>query len=310
MTDIVELIPSSKKTGLQLILFTLLALVQAPGQAQPNRDNSNIYAKDNLVAWCIVPFDVKNRGPVERSQMLNKLGITKLAYDWREKHIPSFDAELEALQAHHIALQAFWYYSGSEPEKDKNFAIILDALKRHGVKTQIWCMVSGIPGLDQMTQQEKVNATARVINYIADKAAEIGCTVGLYNHGGWYGEPENQLEIISYLKKPNIGIVYNFHHAEEQLKTFPNFFPKMLPHLMAVNLAGLKTGPPVKVVPVGQGDAELEMMRIVKNSNYKGPIGIINEEFAPDAETGLQMNIDGLKKILTKLGDQDALKTY
>ncbi|WP_229208784.1 sugar phosphate isomerase/epimerase family protein [Dyadobacter luticola] len=278
--------------------------------AQNKKGNGDIYKKDNLIAWCIVPFDSKNRGPVERAEMLNKLGINKLAYDWREKHIPTFDAELDALKAHKIKLQAFWLYSGPQPETDKNFAAIIDVLKRHKVKTQIWCMVGGIKDLDQMSQQEKINAHARVIAYIADKAAEIGCTVGIYNHGGWYGEPENQLEIINYLKKPNIGIVYNFHHAEEQLETFPKFFPKILPHLMAVNLAGLIKGNPVKVVPVGQGDAELEMMRIVQNSGYNGPVGIINEEFASDAEVGLQMNIDGMKKILAELGDTSALRTY
>ncbi|NIJ55658.1 sugar phosphate isomerase/epimerase family protein [Dyadobacter arcticus] len=299
-----------KGTCFQLILVTILLFISSNVWSQKAKGAKNIYAKDNLIAWCIVPFDSKNRGPVERAEMLNRLGINKLAYDWREKHIPTFDAELDALKSHKIDLQAFWLYSGPEPEKDKNLAIILDVLKRHKVKTQIWCMVAGIEDLDQMTQQEKVNVHARAVAYIADKAAEIGCSVGLYNHGGWFGEPENQLEIINYLKKPNIGIVYNLHHAEEQIETFPKFFPKMLPHLMAFNVAGLQKGNPVKVVPVGQGDAEMEMMQIVKRSSYSGPVGIINENFAPDAEEGLKMNLDGLKKILKETGDTAALKTY
>ncbi|GLU52092.1 sugar phosphate isomerase/epimerase family protein [Dyadobacter frigoris] len=294
----------------KLIFIIGLIIPGSQANAQKTKGAKNIYSRDNLIAWCIVPFDVKNRGPVERSEMLNKLGINKLAYDWREKHIPTFDAEIEALKAHHITLQAFWLHSGPEPENDKNLVSILEVLKRNKVKTQLWLMVSGIKGLDTMTQEEKVKAHAKPISYIAEKAAEIGCTIGLYNHGGWYGEPENQLEIISYLKKPNIGIVYNFHHAEEQIDRFPKFFPEILPRLLAINLSGLKKGNPVKVVPIGQGDAETEMIRIVKNSKYSGPIGIINEETAPDAEVGLTMNIDGLKKILKELGDSAALKTY
>ena len=100
-------------------------------------EKKKLYAKNNLIAWCIVPFDNKNRTPEERAQMLNKLGINKLAYDWREKHVPTFDAELDALKKHNITLQSFWYYSGPEPENDKNFATIIDLLKRHQVKTQI-----------------------------------------------------------------------------------------------------------------------------------------------------------------------------
>ncbi len=30
----------------------------------------SIYAKDNLVAWCIVPFDAAQRGPEARAKML------------------------------------------------------------------------------------------------------------------------------------------------------------------------------------------------------------------------------------------------
>jgi sugar phosphate isomerase/epimerase len=291
-----------------LLLVMLLKYQNTNAQNAPGTDN--IYARENLIAWCVVPFDSKNRDPVERAEMLNRLGFTMLAYDWREKHIPEFDQEMEALKSHNIKLQAFWLHSGPNPENDKTLPIILDVLKRDGIQTQIWCMVAGIKDMDKMTQQEKIEAVAKPLGYIADKAAEIGCSVGIYNHGGWYGDPENQLELIKYLKRANIGIVYNFHHAEEDINSFPEFFPKILPHLMAVNLMGLKKGTPVKVVPIGEGDAEAEMIRIVRESAYRGPIGIINEDTAPDAEVGLTMNVEGLKKILQAQSDKAALKTY
>jgi len=294
-----------------IVICTLLTLLSIQTvSAQKKKRTNNIYARQNLIAWCIVPFDSKERNPEQRAEMLNKLGFTMLAYDWREKHIPEFDAELEALKKHQIKLQAFWLYSGPNPENDKNLPIILDLLKRHKVRTEIWCMIGGIKDMDKMTQQQKIEVVARPVGYIADKAAEIGCTVGLYNHGGWYGMPENQLAVMDYLQRPNIGIVYNLHHAEEDIERFPGFFPKILPHLMAVNLMGLKKGNPVKVVLLGEGDAEAEMIRIIRESSYRGPIGIINEETAPDAEVGLTMNVDGLKKILKEQGDVRALKTY
>ncbi|WP_229216651.1 sugar phosphate isomerase/epimerase [Dyadobacter sp. 3J3] len=300
----------SRSLLLVLISMSVFTMLTIETKAQKSKNTANIFALDNLTAWCIVPFDSKNRGPVERAKMLNTLGINKLAYDWRAKHIPTFDSEIEALKTHHVTLQAFWLHSGPDPENDKDLETILEVLKRNKVKTQLWLMVTGINDLDGMTQEEKVKAHAKPIAYIAERAAEIGCTVGLYNHGGWYGEPENQLEIINYLKKPNIGIVYNFHHAEEQFDRFPKFFPEMLPYLLSINLSGLRKGNPVKVVPIGQGDVKTEMIRVVKNSTYNGPIGIINEETAPDAEVGLKMNMDGLKKILKQLGDSAALKTY
>ncbi len=287
-------------------LGMLLSLTTSLAQRKP----ASIYAKDNLVAWCIVPFDTKNRGPVERAEMLNKLGITRLAYDWREKHIPTFDEEIEACRSHHIKLEAFWMYSGPNPEQDQGLQAVLDVLKGKKVKTQIWLMIGGIKGMEQMSQEEKIKAVARPVQYVVERAAALGCTVGLYNHGGWFGEPENQLAVIDYLKKPNLGMVYNFHHAEEHIERFPQFFPKILPHLLALNLAGLRKGNPVKVVPIGDGDAEQGMMEVVKKSGYKGPIGIINEDTAPDAEVGLMLNMNGLQKVLKAMGDRQALRSY
>jgi sugar phosphate isomerase/epimerase len=294
----------------RIIAAVAFLLLFAPKTSPGQKKSKNLYSKDNLIAWCIVPFDSKNRTPEQRARMLNNLGINKLAYDWREKHVPTFDDELNALKEHNVTLQSFWYYSGPNPEKDKNFATMIDVLKRHNVKTQIWTMITGITGLDSMSQEKKIAANAKPVKYIAEKAAEIGCSVGLYNHGGWFGEPENQLAIIEYLRMPNIGIVYNFSHSEEQIHRFPEFYPKILPHLYAINLTGLQGGYPAKVVPVGEGNIEYRMMKIIEESDYAGPIGIINEDFAADAEDGLKMNMEGLKKYLRERGNKTALATY
>ena len=60
-----------------LIIFGLLNVLALPVAAADN------FAKDKLVAWCIVPFDAKKRGPAERAAKVANLGIKKEAYDWR-----------------------------------------------------------------------------------------------------------------------------------------------------------------------------------------------------------------------------------
>ena len=72
-------------------LLLLPHMIAPPGSAsEPPKD---IYAQENLVAWCIVPFDAKKRTPAERVAMLQKLGFKRYAYDWRAEHLPSFDEE-------------------------------------------------------------------------------------------------------------------------------------------------------------------------------------------------------------------------
>lgn len=293
----------------RLWISILLFVTLNAGVYSQQGGSKSIFSKGSIVAWCIVPFDSKNRGPVERAEMLNKLGISKLAYDWRETHIPTFDQELEALKRHHIQLQAFWLASGAKPAEEKGVEETFNFLARNKVKTQIWYLFFPPDGFDTMPQQLKLELAAKAVGYIAGRADSLGCSVGLYNHEGWFGEPENELAIISRLKMKNVGMVYNFNHAQQQVDRFPEFYPKILPHLIAVNLAGLKKGDQ-HIFPIGEGDSEKRMIEIVLKSQFKGPIGIINEDTHPDAEIGLRMNMAGLKGILQSLGYKAAAATY
>jgi sugar phosphate isomerase/epimerase len=266
-----------------------------------SRPTSDVFARDNLVAWCIVPFDAKHRGPKERADMLVRLGIRRVAYDWRDQHIPEWDEELEQYKSHGIDLVGFW-----APDRHQQ---ILDLLKRHGLKAQLWVM-GGEPKGD--SQDAKVETEASRIGAVAKLAGQYGCTVGLYNHGGWFGEPENQIAIIERLRQDgvtNVGIVYNLHHGHEHVVRFPAMLKLMKPYLMCLTINGMKKGGP-EVLPVGQGGDDLSLLKAIKGSGYSGPIAILNHREQIDAEEGLRQNIEGLTKLLRDMPDEQALKTY
>jgi sugar phosphate isomerase/epimerase len=272
-----------------------------PTQAQTPRSASateGLFGRDNLAAWCIVPFDARKRGPEERAVMLRRLGFKRFVYDWRAEHISSFDAELDALKLHDIELIGFWFPAAL----NQDARVILNLLKRHKIRTQLWVtMQDPAPGTREQT--EKVAASVHALRPIADEAAQIGCTVGLYNHGGWFGEPENQIAILDRLERPNVGLVYNLHHGHDHLDRFPALLAAMKPHLLALNLNGMakdgeKTGK--KILPVGQGDQDLSLLRTIRDSGYRGPIGIIGHT-QDDAEQRLQDNLDGLDWLIPQL---------
>ncbi|HOU92269.1 MAG TPA: hypothetical protein PLU22_14555, partial [Polyangiaceae bacterium] len=54
---------------------------------------------------------------------------------------------------------------------------------------------------------------------------------------------------------------------------------------------------------VGQGDRDLELLRIIAHSDYRGPIGILGHT-QDDAEARLQDNLDGLAWLLARLKGQ------
>jgi hypothetical protein len=67
-------------------------------------------AMDDLVAWCIVPFDSRKRTPEERIAMLERLGFERYAYDWRAEHLPDTARELRLARDRGIRVEAVWMW--------------------------------------------------------------------------------------------------------------------------------------------------------------------------------------------------------
>ncbi|MDZ4780371.1 MAG: plastocyanin/azurin family copper-binding protein [Planctomycetia bacterium] len=281
------------------LLLTLLLLVQATVAfaAEPS-----LYARENLVAWCIVPFDAARRGPEERAAMLERMGIKQFAYDWRDEHIPTFDEEVAACARHGVKITAWWT---SGPELNEVNRRILDVARRHQLKLQFWVMMGEPAAPDQAG---KVQAAAEALRPFTEEAAKLDCQVGLYNHGGWFGEPENQLAIIEALRMPNVGIVYNQHHGHAHVDRFAALLEKLKPHLLALNLNGMVRDGEAngqKIVPIGAGELDLDLLRTIEKSGYRGPIGILNHTEL-DAEARLLDNLDGLEWLNRQLRGEDA----
>ena len=76
------------------LLICVVTLLVRGNPFSPDPTAHPLLAHSNLAAWGITPFDTKQRGSEERGQMLEQLGIKKLAYDRRSQHDPSLDAEV------------------------------------------------------------------------------------------------------------------------------------------------------------------------------------------------------------------------
>jgi sugar phosphate isomerase/epimerase len=264
--------------------------------------DTSLFARTNLVAWCIVPFDAKKRGPEDRAAMMERLGIRRFAYDYRAEHVPQWDDELAALKRHGISLDAWWFPTSMNDEARRT----LELFKRHNVSPQFWVSGGGAPVNSPEEQAARVDSEARRIRPIADAAATVGSKVALYNHGGWFGEPENQIAIIERLRRDgvmNVGLVYNLHHGHDHLDRFPALLTKMKPHLLALNLNGMTKGGDKagkKIMVLGQGDLDLALLKVIRDSGWRGPIGILNHTDL-DAEQRLRENLDGLDRLVQQL---------
>ena len=52
------------------------------------------------------------------------------------------------------------------------------------------------------------------------------------------------------------------------------------------------------------------MLKAIRQSGYKGPIGILDHRSDTDTEVALRENLTGLKKLLKQLDAREALKSY
>ena len=267
---------------------------------EPDDSNATrLFDKENLVAWCVVPFDAKKRGPAKRAAMLSELGLKRVAYDWREEHVPTFEEEILQYKKHGLDFFAFWNWHDS----------LGPLIEKHGIRPQIWRTA---PSPRSETESDRVERASQALLPLVEQTRKFGLKFGLYNHGGWGGEPANLVAVVEHLRQnhtaEHVGIVYNLHHAHAEMWEFTRNLQLMKPYLLCLNLNGmcdyseLKKDPSQKILPIGTGSNDGRILRVIAASGYDGPIGVLDHRNEVDAEMSLRQNLDGITKLQPHLG--------
>ena len=63
-------------------------------------------------------------------------------------------------------------------------------------------------------------------------------------------------------------------------------------------------------LPLAAGERDAEILSMIEDSGYFGPLGILDHRMETDAEESLRQNLVGLQTLLEERGDEEALKTY
>jgi sugar phosphate isomerase/epimerase len=280
----------------------------------------------SIYGWCMVPYTDRPRTGTERAQILSRLGLRGAAWDWRPEHVADFPAELDAYEAAGLKLLAVWIPALLPKDDDELGDIDSDALAiisecaRRGLTPQLWtCTSYGPPGpyppageeLDPIDQHCRVQRTASHLAPLASLAAEHGMTVALYNHQGWFGEPENQLAVADALGEhglTNVGLTYQFHHGHAHIDRFAQMWPLIAPRVVALGLSGMMPEAHWggrKIHPLGHGVYDERMLRTVLDSGWSGPVTVLCHTM-DDPEVRLRDNLDGLAWLRARLAGQEA----
>ena len=227
--------------------------------------------------------------------MVRGLGLTRVAYDWSAEHVPQFEEEILAYRKHGLEFFAFW---GVHEEAFRLFA-------KHQLRPQIWLTAPSPAG--DLPPEEKIRQAAARLLPVVERTRQAGLPLGLYNHGGWGGEPENLVAVCEHLRRhhgaSHVGIVYNQHHGHAHVDRFAAALAAMRPYLLCLNLNGLtRDGDQrgLKIQPLGQGELDPPLLRIIAASGYRGPLGIIGHT-QDDVELRLRDNLEGLDWLVPQL---------
>lgn len=101
---------------------------------------------------------------------------------------------MEIGQRKGIKVKAVWLYINLKKDQPNALRaqneVVFENLKSVGLKTQIWV------GLDpkyfeNLADSESLLQAVDMISYLSKRAKSLSCKLALYNHGGWFGNPEN-----------------------------------------------------------------------------------------------------------------------
>lgn len=258
---------------------------------------------EEVSPWCILGFDSEERTPTQRIEMLKEMGFTKYGFNKGKGDLTTMKEEFKLAKENNIEISSIFLWLN--PKRDSigklspSNQLLLDNLKEVDYKPTIWISFSE-HFFKELSQQESMNLSIKMIKFIRLQAEEIGCKIALYNHHGWFGNPHNQVEILEKLDDSSISMVYNFHHAHQDVDEFPIIAKKIIPYLSYVNLNGVKKDGP-QILPIGKGDYEIEMINQLIDNGYNGPWGILGHIKTEDVQKVLERNIQGLDLLNTTL---------
>jgi predicted membrane channel-forming protein YqfA (hemolysin III family) len=261
-------------------------------------DVPTLYEFNNLVAWCIVPYDACNRNATQRAAMLKRLGITKIAWDWRKEHLSTASHEFEVMSKEGIDIVGVWIWVDvdSVPYLSVQMEQLVQDVIHSTVQTRLWIGFASDTYEDITHESDRLMLVCEILRYINTLIEGSMVTMALYNHGGWLGLPKTMLSIIELSGLHNLGIVYNLHHAHNQLEDLEQNLKRMMPFLVSITMNGMNIeGPQIR--DIGSGSLDVCILNTILNSGYKGHIALLGHTEGEDVEKVLDRNLKGLSRL-------------
>ena len=233
----------------------------------------------------------------EKAALLKKLGYDGIG--WRVGVKPA--EMIEALDKYSLRMISTYTQGtvdANNPHYDKRLVDELAVMKKH--RTIIWlCLIPGKNPSDE--------AAVKVVNEVADLAAEAGLDVVLYPHVGFYvATVQDALRVTRKVDRPNVGMSFNLCHflKLDNEKNLEAVLKESAPYLRLVSINGADSGDTKRmgwdrlIRPLGEGSFDVsKVMKLLDEIGYTGPVGLQCYSVKGDNRENLKKSITAWREI-------------
>jgi len=288
------------------MILPLAALIVAqalsaakPTTAPPPKKASPFFA------LCMDTHDTKKRNLAQQAEMLKELGYDGAGHLWL-KNVPERLKTLEAagLKLFHIYMRLN-VKPGNKRPYDPKLEEVVKLLK--GRKTALVLLVGGMKPSDPKGDPRAVE----LVSQIADIAAKSSLDVILYPHtGDWLQNVGDAVRIAKKIDRKNVGVMFNLCHwlKAERGKDLEKTLKAAMPYLKGVSIHGADTAAEIAagkgkwIQPLDSGSFDVyKLLKMLKDMNYAGPIGLQCYGLRGDASAHLTRSISAWRKFRKRL---------
>jgi sugar phosphate isomerase/epimerase len=150
-----------------------------------------------------------------------------------------------------------------------------------------------------------------VIQKIAGFASDYNVKIALYPHSGfWLEKVGDGVRLTQKINRKNVGAVFNLCHflKTDDRSTIEKRLKESIPYLAAVSINGADDGATRDmdwsrlIQPLGNGSFDvLNILRILRENNYTGPVGLQCYDIKGDPSEFLKVSIESWHKYMKEL---------
>jgi sugar phosphate isomerase/epimerase len=244
--------------------------------------------------------DAAHQTPESQVAMIADLGYAGIGPEYRKIGDPA--EMLASLDKHGLKMFGLWMELNIDDGKAAVGPGYLAAIKAlRGRDTVLW--VCAQSKKYRPSSPEGDDAGVAAIGELADQAARANLKIALYPHlGSWVERPEDGVRLIEKANRPNIGVTFNLcHWLRVDGKDLRATLARVRPYLTMVTINGADAGGKdwnALIQPLDSGTYDVSnVLRILVDLKYDGPIGLQHYGIAGDSQKNLQRSMNGWRKI-------------